>query len=152
MLPVLCVAIVSTSRRGWVSAPLPVPQQRAAPCRTVGRKEERKPLVCVGEAGSPAREVVLQLLSPSICSFGERNLDLLCVRGWEPGWRRPGPAHKALKEPGSGTCTHRASRERSSSSAPDPKQSVRKGLQGRAGGPRPCQVASGFTGGPADMC
>lgn len=78
-------------------------------CRAVGRKEERKQLVCDGEAGSPTWEIALRLLSSSVCSFSERDLDLLCVRGWEPGWRRPGPAHKALKEPRSGPGTHRAS-------------------------------------------
>lgn len=42
-------------------------------------------LVCVGEAGSPAWEVVLWLLSPAVCSFSEQHLDLLYVRGWEQG-------------------------------------------------------------------
>ena len=41
----------------------------AAQFRAAGRKEERKQLIYVGEAGSPAWETVLLLLSPSIYSL-----------------------------------------------------------------------------------
>lgn len=41
----------------------------AAQCRAVGRKEERKQLTYVGEAGRPAWDRVLLLLSPSIYSL-----------------------------------------------------------------------------------